>query len=322
VTPPCTCGETFGPLSAALLLPVLDVRGVLLLDAATFLISAALLGLVPGMPRPGSRRQVPFLADTRAGLRYLWSGPTVRAVALGYFAVVACNGVDDVALVFLATDTLGAGGSAVGLLLATVGIGLLAGYALLARTAARVPMVALLLVGFAVSSAGNLLTGLAGAVAAAFLVQAVRGLGIAGMDVAANTLLQRIVPPALLGRVFGSLYGAIGVAAALAYLLGGLLLDRTTPPITFVIAGAGGLLANLTTAAALRHAIREPPPGRYHRIPARGLPGRDFRASGGQTAIRRLVPCSAPILRSCAMNRETPRPGRPRRKAWQRGQRG
>jgi MFS family permease len=144
------------------------------------------------------------------------------------------------------------------LLPAGVGVGLLAGYALLARTRARVPMVALPLVGFAISSAGNLLTGLAGAVAAAFLVQAVRGLGIAGMDVAANTVLQRIVPPALLGRVFGSLYGAIGVAAALAYLLGGLLLDRTTPRITFIVAGAGGLLATPATAAALRHAIREP----------------------------------------------------------------
>jgi MFS family permease len=91
-------GETLGPLSAALLLPVLDVRGVLLLDAATFLVSAALLGLLPGRPRPGSGRQARFLADTGAGLRYLWGEPTVRPVALGYFAVVACSGVDDVAL--------------------------------------------------------------------------------------------------------------------------------------------------------------------------------------------------------------------------------
>jgi MFS family permease len=127
-------GETLGPLSAALLLPLLEVRGVLLLDAATFLISAALLGLLPRMPRSGPRPQARFLADAGAGLRYLWRESTVRAVVLGYFAVVACNGVDDVALVFLATDTLGAGGSAVGLLLAAVGTGLLEGYALLART--------------------------------------------------------------------------------------------------------------------------------------------------------------------------------------------
>jgi MFS family permease len=115
-------------------------------------------------------------------------------------------------------------------------------------------MTALLLGGFAVSSAGNLLTGLAWAVAAAFCVQAVRGLGIAALDVAATTLVQRIVPPRLLGRVFGTLYGGIGVAAALAYLLGGLLLDRTNPRVAFVSAGAAGLLATAATALALRRA--------------------------------------------------------------------
>jgi MFS family permease len=248
-------GETLGPLVAALLLPVLDVRGVLLVDAATFGVSAVLLGRLPALPGAAAAGRRPsFLADARAGLRYLGGEATLRAVALGWFAIVACNGIDDVALVFLATDTLGAGQAAVGLLLAAVGIGLLAGYALLARARIRVAMPALLLAGFAVSSAGNLLTGLAWAVGAAFAVQAVRGLGIAALDVAATTLVQRRVPPQLLGRVFGSLYGGIGVAAALAYLLGGLLLDRTTPRVAFVAAGAAGLLATGVTALALGRA--------------------------------------------------------------------
>jgi MFS family permease len=250
-------GETLGPLVAALLLPVLQVRGVLLIDAASFLVSALLLGFLPAMAAGGQEttgRRGSFLADAGTGLRYLRGQATVRAVAVGYFAVVACTGIDDVALVFLATGTFGAGATAVGLLLAAVGIGLLAGYALLSRSRGRVPMTVLLLAGFAVSSAGNLLTGLAWAVAAAFALQAVRGLGIAAMDVAATTLIQRIVPPQLLGRVFGSLYGGIGVAAALAYLLGGLLLDRTTPRVAFVAAGAAGLLATGSTALAVRRA--------------------------------------------------------------------
>jgi MFS family permease len=269
-------GEALGPLVAALLLPVLEVRGVLLVDAASFLVSAALLALLPPLAGPGAgarARPASFLADAGAGLRYLRGQPILRAVVGGYVAVVACTGIDDVALVFLATDTFGAGGSAVGLLLAAVGIGLLAGYALLARTGGRAPInrgtapihrgatpavprtppaAALLLAGFAVSSAGNLLTGLAWAVAAAFAVQAARGLGIAAMDVAATTLVQRVAPPGLQGRVFGSLYGGIGVAAALSYLLGGLLLDRTTPRVAFVAAGAAGLLATGATALALR----------------------------------------------------------------------
>jgi MFS family permease len=171
-------GEALGPLVAALLLPVLEVRGVLLVDAASFLVSAALLGLLPPLAGAGGgdrARPASFLADAGAGLRYLRGQPVLRAVVGGYVAVVACTGIDDVALVFLATDTFGAGGSAAGLLLAAVGIGLLAGYALLARTGGRAPIDrgttlavprtppagALLLAGFAVSSAGNLLTGLA-----------------------------------------------------------------------------------------------------------------------------------------------------------------
>jgi MFS family permease len=264
-------GEALGPLVAAVALPVLGVRGVLLVDAASFLVSAALLGLLPALAGPSRGPGPSFLADAAGGLRYLRGQAVVRAVALGYFAVVACTGIDDVALVFLATATFGAGEAAVGLLLAAAGIGLLAGYALLARAgpglrgihrgttpaaAPRTPPAAgLLLAGFAVSSAGNLLTGLAWAVGAAFAVQAVRGLGIAAMDVAATTLVQRTVPPDLQGRVFGSLYGGIGVAAALAYLLGGLLLDRTTPRVAFVAAGAAGLLATGATALALRRAV-------------------------------------------------------------------
>ena len=250
-------GETLGPLVAALLLPVLEVRGVLLVDAATFLVSAALLAFLPAMgTTPGLGRQASFLADARAGLGYVRAEPTVRAVIGGYVAIVACNGIDDVALVFLATDTLGGGERAVGLLLAAVGVGLLAGYALLARARGRLPMAALLLAGFAVSSAGNLLTGLAWAVAAAFAVQAVRGLGIAALDVAATTLLQRSVPARLLGRVFGSLDGGIGGAAAVAYLVGGLLLDHTGPRVAFVAAGAAGLLATGATALALRRGAK------------------------------------------------------------------
>ncbi|WP_455358711.1 MFS transporter [Streptomyces sp. SYSU K21746] len=250
-------GETLGPLVAALLLPLLDVRGVLLVDAGTFLLSAALLALLPAGRRGPSATAEGTTArtvwsDTKDGLRHITTTPLLRAIGLGFFAVVAFNAVDDVALVFLAKDTLNGGDSAVGLLLAAVGIGLFAGYALLGSRGPKLSMTVLLLVGFAVSSAGNLLTGLAWSVAAAFAVQATRGLGIAAMDVATNTLIQRTVPTGLLGRVFGSLYGAIGVAAAVSYLAGGVLLDATNPPVVFLAAGAGGLLATAATALALR----------------------------------------------------------------------
>jgi hypothetical protein len=54
----------------------------------------------------------------------------VRIIGLGFFAVVAFNGVDDVALVFLAKESLGGGDSGAGVLYAAVGVGLVIGYAL------------------------------------------------------------------------------------------------------------------------------------------------------------------------------------------------
>jgi MFS family permease len=251
-------GEVLGPLVAAALVGSLGVSGVLLVDAASFLVSALVLLALPPL-RPRAAGHEPLLASARAGLRFLRAPGPVRAVVLGFCAVVACNGVDDVALVFLARDTFHAGDAAVALLLAAVGIGLFAGYALLAAYSARVSMVVLLIAGFAVSSVGNLLTGLAWAVAAAFTVQTVRGLGIAAMDVATNTLLPRLVPPDMLGRVFGNLYGAVGVAAALSYVAGSVLLDRTSAPVTLVVAGGLGALATAVTALALRRPRPEAP---------------------------------------------------------------
>lgn len=259
--------EAAGPLLAAALVPWLGIRGVLVVAALSFLASALLLQLrlpamAPAPPESGQRGGV--LADARAGLGYIWRARPVRVIVFGFCAVVACNGIDDVALVLLAKETFRAGDAAVGLLLAAVGIGLVAGYALLAHLGRRAAMPVLLLVGFAVSSAGNLLTGLAWAVAAAFAVQAVRGLGIAAMDVAANTLLQRLVPAGMRGRVFGNFYGAIGIAAGVSYLAGGLLLDVTSAPTTLVIAGGGGLLITAITLALL--AGRRRPGSRHSQV--------------------------------------------------------
>jgi hypothetical protein len=261
-------------------------------------VSALLLARLPALRRAGAAAgdgaggalEAPagLGRATRDGLAYLLRARVARAVVLGTFAVVACNGIDDVALVFLNRDVLGGGDSAIAVLLSAVGIGLLAGYWLLGRPAlsrlsggtasgtaggaaadggaamtraATGRLAVLMLGGWAVSSAGNLLTGLSWAVAVAFGLQAVRGLGIAAMDVGGTTLLQRTVPAAMQGRVFGAFNGAIGVAAGLSYAGGALLLDATSARATFLIAGGGGLIATVATAVALRSVVRSRVPG-------------------------------------------------------------
>jgi len=253
--------EALGPLVAAALLPFVGISGVLLVDAASFAVSALLISRLPALPPEKDPDAAPtsILTEAREGLGYIWARPALRIITLGFCAIVAANGIDDVALLVLATDNLHASESTVAILLGGVGIGLLVGYALLARGARAASMTVLLVAGFAVSSIGNLLTGLAWAVAVVFALQTVRGLGIAAMDVGSNTLVQRLVPDGMLGRVFGNLYGAIGVAAAISYVGGGLLLDAVGAPITFLVAGGAGTLVTLAVALTLPRRLAPTP---------------------------------------------------------------
>ena len=243
-----------GPLLAALALPAFGIKGLLVMDAGTFLVSAALLLGLPRMPAQelGIEADGSFLRHAGRGVRDVWRMVGLRVVIISFAVGVAFNGIDDVALVFLATDRLDASPSGTSLLYAGAALGLLVGYALVGRWPAIFSASVLLVGGYAVNSLGNLLTGLSGVLLAAFALQTIRGLGIAAQDVAASTIIQRAVPRALQGRTFSLFYGAIGVAAGVSYLMGGLLLAAAGPRITFVVAGIGGLLAAVVTAVLLR----------------------------------------------------------------------
>ena len=247
-----TC-EALGPLLAAALLPFMSPLGLLSIDALTFLASPLLLAGVPRMPSavsPGGSETV--AAAARSGVRYIWRHQILRPVAVAFLVVVAFNGVDDVALVFLGRETFAAGNSGVSLLYAGSGVGLLLGFALLVSRVARFPPVTIAVAGFAIGSAGNLLTGLSPVIAAAFAMQLVRGVGISLMEVGPTTLLQRTVPREFLGRAFANLYGAIGLATGCSYLVGGPLLDRLSPRTVLVIAGTGGIAASAVLAVRVR----------------------------------------------------------------------
>jgi MFS family permease len=273
--------DSAGPLAGAALLALLSVRDLLLADAGTFVISAALLATLPALPvLPGrqagaaGRTRSPaaaLLVQARDGLRFIWQDKVVRVITLAFCAVVLFNGVDDVALVFLARHTLHGSNAAASLVYAGAGLGLLAGFLVIARTAPLLSMPLLIVAGYAISSLGNLLTGLSFAILAALCFQVVRGLGIAAMDVGHNTLIQRVVPAEMLGRAFGNVYGAVGAAAGLSYVFGGLLLDATNARVTLIVAGAGGLASAAVAAAVLPRAVAARAPGQQ-RAEARVLP--------------------------------------------------
>lgn len=263
-----------GPAVGAFLVAGPGARAAFALDAATFLLSALLISrlpsLAPGAPEPGTSegRAVGaggspdaargFLSEAKEGLSYLLSHRVARAVALGLFLSVAFAALDNVALVFMVTGTLGADGAAFGLAGTAYGAAMIVAPLLLLRLPgfADAPN-RVLLFGLALTGAGLVLGGFASGVALFVLFYLVAGAGNGLENVACDTLIGRTVAPSKLGRVFGAVYGPIFLADALAAAAGGLLLAATSPRVVFVVAGCGVLAVLLLVRAMLPRSLRE-----------------------------------------------------------------
>ena len=172
--------------------------------------------------------------------------------------MVLFSAPDDLILPFLATLTFRAGPVAVGVLLAAASAGLLAGLPFAGPASRRLGVTGAIVAGFAIMATGNLLTAAAPWLIAAVAAQVLRGLAIPLADSHVTTYLQRTTPPDMLGRVLANVYGGVGVAAAAGYLLGGPVVDATSPRTAFVLAGCGGLAGAAVTAVLLRKARRQP----------------------------------------------------------------
>ena len=240
-----------GPLIGGALVAVIDVRGALAVDAGSFLLSALLLlgvpKLLPSIRRADRER---FMPEMRAGLAYARSHPVARAVVVTLFLGVAFAGIDNVALVFLARDQLGAGPAGFGAVASAFGVGMLVASVMLSRRTSSITPRALFIGGWAMTGLGTLLTAVAPAVWFAVAAQAVSGAGNGADNVASDTLLQRSVPRAMLGRVFGLTSTAAFVGGGLAYAAGGPLLDATSARTVFLI-GAAGTFAVVLLATRL-----------------------------------------------------------------------
>ena len=244
-------GTVLGPPLAGLLFVAFGPRWVLAVDAVTFLLTVPLVARLPDPPSEG-RGGATVGADVVAGMAVVWRTPAVRAVALGFWLAVLLSASDDLSLPFLVTDHLGGGPVAVGVLLAAAAVGLLLGLPLVAPVGRRVAVTAAIVGGLAATGLGNLLTAAAPWLAAAFAAQVLRGLALPVLDGFVATLVQRSVPAPLLGRALANVYGGVSVSAALGLLVGGPLIDATSPRVALLLAGVGAAGGACLTALLLR----------------------------------------------------------------------
>ena len=246
-----------GPMIGGAIVLALGPGGALAVNTASFLLSAVILSRLPPLRSVDDEVQQGFLTTGVEGLRFAWRTPVVRAVILALFFAVAFAAMDNVALVFLVRDTLGGGPLAFGLLSAAYGVGMVAASAGLSLRQFGISAGAIFLLGWFFSGVGILATGLAPLLVVGGIGQVVAGLGNGAENIGVETLIQRMVPRALLGRTFGVASTAAFGGSTLAYAVSGFLLDLTSPRTVFVIGGSGVLAVTLVLGAFARHRLTE-----------------------------------------------------------------
>lgn len=210
-----------GPSLGALLLVVADVEVVFLVNAATFLLSMWLITRVrvperaaPDVPAapvageaavPEEESKESFLSEVSAGFRSIWRDKDLLIVTAEVSAQTVIAGASAVFTVIMAVDILRTGPEGVGFLDSMLGVGaIVGGFTAIAR-ASRRKLAQDMTYGVVLWSLPLVLVSIWPHPVAAFAAVVLLGFGNPLVDVNMETIVQRIVPEEVMGRVFGAL---------------------------------------------------------------------------------------------------------------------
>ncbi|MFN8501274.1 MFS transporter [Kouleothrix sp.] len=259
-----------GPAIGGLAAGLVGLAGVAVLDAATFLISAAMIGLIAGSyrasPAPGTTPEhfgsawAKVAREWLAGLRLI-RADRVISIMFGLVAIVSLGeGVFAVLFVVFVNRVLGGGATEIGWLMSAQAVGGLLGGVLVGWIGHRVAPARLLgiggvlfgLIDLAIFNYPAFLPGFLPAVALFVAV------GIPGVVFSAgrSTLLQSAVADAYRGRVFGTYAMAGALMALLGTTLAGTFGDKAGVVTVLNIQGCVYVLAGIIVPGLLGGARR------------------------------------------------------------------
>ena len=266
-------GEVLGAVGAGLAVAFIGVRPALVIDAATFVLSAAFIGLGtrsrPAAARPEGA-QSPALARIRDGFGLLFGDRALRTLLLFGWLVAFYTIPEGVAAPYAAR--LGGGSIATGLVLASTAFGTMIVTPLFTRLVR--PRRRLAWMGpLAVLTCATLaLTALRPGLAASLVIFSLSA-AFGVYQIAANTAFVVRVPNERRAQAFGIANMGVIVGQGAAFVAAGAAAEVVSPAV--VIAVGGGIGAVIAVILTLRWRHVSPPGGRHAagRRPGRAATG-------------------------------------------------
>ena len=225
-----------GPALGALLVSTTSVQVVFLLNAATFLLSAVLVwGIHPiAGPTPGDQEddeeeagpQEGMLAEMAGGFRHIARDRDLVMVAILVCTQTIVAGATAVFGVVIAVDILETGPQGVGIIDSVFGVGAIVGGFYAIGRSTRNRLAGDLALGTVLWSLPLLLIVVYPSPVTVFAAVILLGFGNPLVDVNFATIVQRLTPDAVLGRVFGAYEGALIAGMAIGSAITPFLISR------------------------------------------------------------------------------------------------
>ena len=255
-------GTFLGPALGGLLLAVSSPSVVFAANAVTFLWSALLvLGLRDRDP-PRERAEpqgggADPSSGVMAGIKTIVREPNLRTLVGLYGAQTLVAGALNVLVVVTAFELLDLDDAGVGLLYAAVGVGGLVGGFVALILSARGRLARDFALGLALFGLPLILVGGVPVAFVAVVALGVIGIGNSIVDVNALTIMQRVVPDAVLGRALGALQGLLRATLGIGALVAPGLIALVGAEWALVVTGAVLPVLALLTRPRLRAIDRE-----------------------------------------------------------------
>jgi MFS family permease len=238
-----------GPAVGGALVAVAGAGTALGASSAIFLVMAGVL-CASTLPH-GEISRAPWLARLRDGLEYVGRHPVLRPViALEAVLLVLFTTITPIEVVY-AKQSLHAGDTGFGLLLATWGLGTVLGSAVFARERRR-PVVVLAIAATLAVAAGYGGMAVAPSLAVACAFSAVGGIGNGVQWVAVLTAIQEAVETAYVTRVSGLIESLGAAVPGIGFILGGALTALASPRTAYAVSGIAIAVVVLVAATAWR----------------------------------------------------------------------
>jgi Transmembrane secretion effector len=235
-----------GPAIAGVVVATAGAPAALFIDAASFLICGAML--LDLHPHAEEAEESSVCARLHAAWLHVNAVPALRALLLAEaVALVFFDSAGPIEVAY-AKATLHAGDRGYGLLLASWGVGVVLGSLVFARSPKR-GLGAMLTGGTLAMGLAYIGFSAASSLEIACLAAVLGGVGNGVEWASVISIVQRLTPPALQGRLMSAVESIGALALALGLALGGTLVALSSPRGAFLVVGIG---ATAMTLAFLR----------------------------------------------------------------------